>query len=97
MLPGLKAILKNSVQWLVKRNIDLLAGFQCFIAGGIVAISCLISLFYLYYNNSNDIFGLQDDLLGLVLLLTLIGGLSMMVAGYLIILLIRLGRFLTED
>lgn len=83
--------------WLLRhlnrRGITLTTGFQCFLAGGISALCALVTLFFLGRGTTED---WPVEILALITLATLGVGLAMMLSGYLIIMTLRLGRFLLE-
>lgn len=83
--------------WLLRhlnrRGITLTTGFQCFLAGGISALCALVTL-YCLGRGTPDAWPIE--ILALITLTTLGVGLVMMLSGYLIIMTLRLGRFLLE-
>ncbi len=91
---GPARLLRRTHQWLNRRGIDAPAAFQRFLLGGIASLCCLLSLYFLESGPSSD---WHQEALALIISLTLVIGLTLMGAGYLAILLLRLSRFLDTD
>lgn len=70
---------------------NAVAAFQCFVAGGITSAASLINLFLM--GETPD---WQTELLGLIVVIVLGIGLTMMAGGYLLLLTSRLTTFFSR-